>query len=98
MVTSAPNDFQTLANSTPMTPPPSTIADAGTWSSCSACSLVMTRSPSISRPGRLREYEPVASTTWRAVDHAGHRPATAVGRDQPALALDDVMPRLLIRP
>ena len=29
MVTSAPKDFQTLANSTPMTPPPSTIAEAG---------------------------------------------------------------------
>ncbi len=30
MVTSAPNDFQTLANSTPMTPPPSTITLLGT--------------------------------------------------------------------
>ena len=29
MVTSAPKDFQALANSQPMTPPPSTIADAG---------------------------------------------------------------------
>ena len=36
IVTSAPNDFQTLANSQPMTPPPSTTAEAGTWSSCSA--------------------------------------------------------------
>ena len=52
MVTSTPKDLQTLANSTPITPPPSTIAEAGTRSSVSACSVVMTRSPSISRPGR----------------------------------------------
>ena len=32
MVTSAPNDFQTDANSEPMTPPPSTITDLGTQS------------------------------------------------------------------
>ncbi len=30
MVTSAPKDFQTLANSTPMTPPPSTTTRCGT--------------------------------------------------------------------
>ena len=30
MVTSAPKDFQTLANSTPMTPPPSTTTLLGT--------------------------------------------------------------------
>ena len=42
----------TLANSTPMTPPPSTMADAGTRSSVRACSEAMTRSPSISRPGQ----------------------------------------------
>ena len=63
MVTSAPKDFQALANSTPMTPPPSTIALAGTWSSPSACSLAMTRRPSSSRPGSVREYEPVARMT-----------------------------------
>ena len=32
IVTSAPKDCHTLANSTPMTPPPSTTTDAGTWS------------------------------------------------------------------
>ena len=51
MVTSAPKDFHTLANSQPITPPPSTIADAGTRSRRSACSEVMTLSPSTSRPG-----------------------------------------------
>ena len=30
IVTSAPKDFQAEANSTPMTPPPSTIAERGT--------------------------------------------------------------------
>ena len=30
IVTSAPKDFQTLANSTPMTPPPRTTTRAGT--------------------------------------------------------------------
>ena len=59
IVTSAPKDFQTLANSEPMTPPPRTIADFGTQSSCSAWSEVMTRPP-ISRPGSERAYEPVA--------------------------------------
>jgi hypothetical protein len=54
MVTSTPKDFQALANSQPMTPPPSTIAEAGTRSSSSACSLVMTFVPSISRPGSER--------------------------------------------
>jgi hypothetical protein len=63
MVTSAPKDFHTLANSTPITPPPSTTTDAGTRSSSSAWSLVITRSPSIFRPGRERGYDPVASTT-----------------------------------
>ncbi len=33
IVTSAPKDLHTLANSQPMTPPPSTMADAGTRSS-----------------------------------------------------------------
>ena len=55
MVTSAPNDFHTLANSTPITPPPSTIAELGTRSSLRACSLVITRVPSTSRPGSERE-------------------------------------------
>ena len=65
MVTSAPKDFQTLANSQPMTPPPSTTTEAGTELRASAWSLVMTRSPSMSRPGRLLGTEPVASTMWR---------------------------------
>src|ERR1700722_3499667 len=63
MVTSAPNERQTLANSTPITPPPRMTTEAGTRSSFRAWSLVMTRSPSMSRPGRLRDSEPVASTT-----------------------------------
>ena len=58
IVTSAPKDFQTEANSEPMTPPPSTITDLGTQSSWSAWSDVMTRPP-ISRPGSVRAYEPV---------------------------------------
>ena len=65
IVTSAPNERQTLANSTPMTPPPSTTTEVGTRSSVSAWSLVMIRSPSISRPGSDLGAEPVASTTWR---------------------------------
>ena len=55
MVTSAPNERQTLANSQPITPPPSTTTEAGTRSSRSACSEVSTRSPSTSRPGSERE-------------------------------------------
>ena len=66
MVTSAPNDFQTLANSTPITPPPSTTTRFGTWSRTRAWSLVMTRPP-ISSPGRERGYEPEARTTCLAV-------------------------------
>ena len=89
IVTSAPKDFQTLANSTPITPPPRTTTDDGTLSSFSACSLVMIRSPSISRPGSDREYDPVARTSAfdggvrRAVDLDG-----VGGRQLPA-ALDD---------
>ncbi len=52
MVTSAPKLRHTLANSQPMTPPPSTITEAGTRSRRRACSEVSTRSPSTSRPGR----------------------------------------------
>ena len=54
MVTSTPKDFQALANSQPMTPPPRTIAEAGTRSRLSAWSLVMTFVPSMSRPGSER--------------------------------------------
>ena len=63
IVTSEPKDFQMLANSTPMTPPPRTITDAGTRSSLSAWSLNSTRSPSTSRPGSVLAADPVASTT-----------------------------------
>ena len=55
IVTSAPNERHTLANSHPITPPPSTITDEGTLSSRSACSEVSTRVPSMSRPGSERE-------------------------------------------
>ena len=64
IVTSAPNDRHTLANSTPITPPPRITTEAGTWSRVRAWSLVITRWPSMARPGRLRDSEPVASTTW----------------------------------
>ena len=55
MVTSEPNDFQTLANSQPITPPPSTMAEAGTRSSRRACSELRMCSPSRSRPGSVFE-------------------------------------------
>ncbi len=50
IVTSEPNERNTEANSTPITPPPRTTTRAGTWSRLSAWSLVMTR-PVISSPG-----------------------------------------------
>jgi hypothetical protein len=53
MVTSAPNERITEANSTPITPPPSTTTRAGTASSASAPSLV-TMGPPISSPGSVR--------------------------------------------
>ena len=53
MVTSAPKLLNTDANSTPITPPPSTTTLRGTSSSRSASLLVMTRPP-ISRPGSVR--------------------------------------------
>ena len=52
IVTSDPNERNTEANSTPMTPPPRTTTRAGTWSMVSAWSLVMIRPP-ISRPGSV---------------------------------------------
>ncbi len=55
IVTSAPKERQTLANSQPITPPPSTTTEPGTWSRERACSEVSTRSPSTSRPGSERE-------------------------------------------
>lgn len=65
IVTSVPKDFHAEANSTPMTPPPRTIADVGTRSSFSAWSEEMMRLPSISRPGSDFGTEPVARSTCR---------------------------------
>ncbi len=76
IVTSAPNDFHTEANSTPMTPPPRTTADLGIQSSSRAWSLVMIRPP-ISSPGRLRAYDPLARTTFLPVYS---RPSTVTVR------------------
>ena len=65
IVMSDPKDFQAEANSTPMTPPPRTIADFGTRSRTRAWSEEMMRLPSISRPGSDFGTEPVARSTWR---------------------------------
>ena len=54
MVTSVPNEAQVDANSTPITPPPSTIAFSGIHSRLSAWVEVITR-PSIVRPGSVLE-------------------------------------------
>ena len=51
MVTSTPKDFQTEANSTPMTPPPSMTTFFGHVVQVRASSEVMTLPP-ISRPGQ----------------------------------------------
>ncbi len=67
IVTSAPNDRHTDANSTPITPPPRMTTDEGTRSSRRASSEVMTRTPSSVRPGSDLGTEPVASTTWSPV-------------------------------
>ena len=66
IVTFEPNDRHTLANSTPMTPPPRMITEPGTRSSSSASSELITRVPSMSSPGRLRGTDPVARTTCPA--------------------------------
>ena len=66
IITSEPNDRHTLANSTPMTPPPRMITEPGTRSSSSASSEVITRVPSMSSPGSMRGTDPVARTTWSA--------------------------------
>ncbi len=88
IVTSAPKDFQTLANSQPMTPPPRTIAEAGTWSRRRACSEVMTRVPSTSRPGERTAVgaggeHHVGAGVLGAVDGDGARAGQRAG------ALDD---------
>ncbi len=79
IVTSAPKDFQTLANSTPITPPPSTTTLSGTQSIVSAWSEVTTRPP-MSRPGSERAYEPVARTTFLPV-RVRSPTVTVVGED-----------------
>ncbi|CAM5365545.1 hypothetical protein STENM327S_00012 [Streptomyces tendae] len=86
-VTSEPKDFHAEANSTPMTPPPSTIADFGTRSSVRAWSEEMIRLPSISRPGRVFGTEPVASRMWRPWTRWPPT-STEVGEEEPALTLD----------
>ncbi len=94
--TSAPQLFQTLENSTPITPPPSTTTFFGTKSSCRACSEVITRPP-ISRPGSEREYDPVARITFLPVTVMSPT-WTVVGEvslPSPGMV---VMPRALISP
>ena len=89
MVTSAPNDRQTLANSTPITPPPRITAEAGTRSRVSAWSLVITRSPSICRPGSDRGSRAGRQHDMRALVH--HVADGDRGRrHQPAVAVDDL--------
>ena len=61
LVSAASNEAKTEANSTPITPPPSTTTEAGTCVRRSASSLVMIRGPR-DRPGRIRGCEPVART------------------------------------
>ena len=97
MVTSAPKDFQTLANSQPITPPPRTTTEAGTWSSLSAWSLVITWRPSMSRPGRLLAYEPVASTTCLP-SYRCPSTSTAVGLTSRPMPSTKVILRLFTRP
>jgi hypothetical protein len=97
MVTSAPNDFQTLANSQPMTPPPSTTTDVGTRSSLSAWSLVITWLPSMSSPGRLFAYDPVARTTCLP-SYRWPSTSTAVGLTSRPIPSMKVIFRLLTRP
>ena len=102
-VTSTPNERQAEANSTPITPPPSTIADAG--SGLQPDGVLAGQDPVAVdlQPGqRLRAYEPVASTRWRrdvqlvadATSTAG-RPIGPTSRPSPATT---VMLRDLISP
>ena len=60
-VTSAPRSDHNEANSRPTAPAPTTIAERGTSPIASAWSLLMTRLPSSSTPGRLLAYDPVAT-------------------------------------
>ncbi len=76
-VTSLPNRLNTVANSTPMGPLPRMTMDFGTWRSAMASSLVMMRARSISMPGTLRAYDPVAMTICGAVSVCGSPPVTS---------------------
>ena len=99
-VTSAPNDFHTLANSQPITPPPSTMTDSGTRSSRSAWSEVRMRSPSTSIPGSDLGYEPVARTTLRA-EYAVPSTVTSPGpviRPAPSMTVTPREPTSPVRP
>ena len=101
IVTSAPKLRQTLANSHPMTPPPSTMAEPGTRSRRSASSDVSTWVPSISMPGSSRGAEPVASTTLRPVSvtvPSAPSTVTCFGPVSVPRPSTTRMPRLLIRP
>ena len=73
------------------------MTDVGTRSSRSACSDVITRSPSMSRPGSDFEYEPEARTTCFPV-YVVSATVTCFGpvrRPAPSMT---VMPRDLISP
>ena len=99
-VTSTPKLRQADANSTPITPPPSTMADAGSVARRRACSLVSTRTPSISRPGSVFEPDPVASTIAGAVSRSFPTitvgmPASTDSRPSPRTT---VIPRCLTSP
>ena len=91
MVTSTPKDRQAEANSQPITPPPSTMADSGSRSRPMAWSLVRMRWPSISSPGRVRAYEPDASTrcgasyTSPATSIPGRPSGPATNRPSPGM-------------
>ncbi len=65
IVTSAPNERQTEANSQPIAPAPRMATEAGTRSSRSASLESITRSWSISSPGSDMGCDPVASRTCR---------------------------------
>ncbi len=87
MVTSAPKDFQTLANSTPMTPPPRMTTLLGHVVELRGPgSLVMTRPPMLEAGQRAGVgaggQDDVPAAVALAVDLDG------VVRDELALALD----------
>ena len=97
MVTSAPNERHTLANSQPITPPPSTITDAGTDSRPQRVlggehpHAVDLEAGQGARVGARREHDRLADVR-RAVDLDRARPG------EPAGALDDGDPAALDSP